>query len=73
MVNKIAFLIFLYKKIKINSVLHTMFKKVKCVMSLGFDEYDSKGIWNSTNVANISGDPTKSIAYKITTSVIYEI
>ena len=32
---------------------------------------NGEGIWNSTNIANISGDHTKSITYKVTSSVIY--
>lgn len=34
---------------------------------------NGEGIWNSTNIANISGDHTKSITYKVTSSVIYQI
>lgn len=48
-----------------------MCRKVWILDKLGFDEDGSSGIWNSSNIANISGDPTKSITYKITTSVIY--
>jgi len=40
---------------------------------LGFKDEDGEGVWNSTNVANISGDPTKSITYKVTTSIIYQL
>jgi hypothetical protein len=30
-------------------------------------------LWNSSSIAEIKGDPSKSISYKITTSVMYEI
>lgn len=41
---------------------------------LEYKEDGLTGIWNSTNVANISGgDPTKAIKYMVSSSVIYEI
>ena len=65
--------IFLLRKEKRNFVLPSTLRKVIFKSELGYNDEEWNGIWNSTNVANITGDPTKSMVYKVNSSVIYEI
>lgn len=46
-------------------------KSILLVLWVEFKEDECEGIWNSTNIANIAGDPSKSISYKVSTSIIY--
>ena len=63
---------FLFKKMKKSLILLFIFKRVNYLKEVEYDD-EWKGIWNSTSITEIKGDPTKSISYKITTSIIYEI
>lgn len=56
-------------------VLLFMCKKVKNRINLVYSDGEEgfNGIWSSTNMAEIKGDPSKNINYKVTTSVIYEL
>ena len=52
-----------------------MFTLKKCTLfaTLEYNDEDMKGVWCSTNLCEIRGDPTKSVTYKLQTSILYEI
>lgn len=71
--NKDAYLISMFSKQKKVSTSPSTSRKVHFMAISDYNDPECSGLWSSSNLVEIRGDPSKSVSYKVQTAVLYEL
>ena len=63
----------MFSKQKKASTSPSTSRKVHSMTITDYNDPECSGLWSSSNLVEIRGDPSKSVSYKVQTAVLYEL
>jgi hypothetical protein len=69
---RVAFPTSMFLRVRKDWISRFCWRKVR-VANVVYKDAHCYGVWCSTNIIEIRGDPAKSVSYKLQTAIVYEL